>query len=330
MAPTALAFSIALHAGLGMWVGVRGEATRDASFREKSRIDAPDVWAGRGVDAPSAVPLDDTLVSVDTLTGADLPGGAESPEAPAPPAVIACPACAPTEAHSEAKPEPEPVSPAEPAGAPPPTTAERATQMPTRTARAPSTSRPEKQQAPSPPASLGSPSADAPGAATPSAAPAYGAEGLPIGVRHLPKAFWRALPKASYRMAEFRTLPVGKLGEARFTLSVSPEGKLGDVEYASDEEEQSVPRVIRRMLENTMILLRAGTFSVDPQKLAPGSVRFRVVVEVSDREPLGDGPVDDNMTSLGGTGEPPAPGRPGHRSFTLNSGRHVDAWIHLD
>jgi hypothetical protein len=148
-------------------------------------------------------------------------------------------------------------------------------------------------------------------------------------VRHLPKAFTRALSIADRSDPRWLTLPAGPAGEVRIELPVDDDGKLGELSYADENERDKLSPVVRHLLENTRLLLESGHFSLDPASLRAGVERLRVRVEVVERPATSDPDGDPNeLKEL--EYEPPARGKPGRGSFALNSGRRVIGWVYLE
>jgi hypothetical protein len=160
------------------------------------------------------------------------------------------------------------------------------------------------------------------------AAATFGASGLPAGVRHLPNAFTRALAIANRGDPRWQKLPFGRTGEARVRLVVNEQGELGELAYQDDLERDALAPVVRHLLDNTMLLLRAGRFSLDPRRLTAGVQRLRVVVEVGERADLNS--EGDPGELFGVAWEAPQTDKPGKSGFVLNSGRQITAWVWLE
>ncbi len=306
---SAIAVSAVLHGLLGMWVEVRGGA-RPAVEREVA-----DAWAGRGIEV-DAIPL------------ATAPATDASPEPPHTATAVApqkAPAN-PAEAHAEPpmitaaaepvkrerSPRTTPVKPMRRAN---PTNDATATNGASPTNRADDANPPNGVNDANPPSSASSET--------------FGAAGLPPGVRHLPKAFTRALSIADRGDPRWLTLPPGLAGEARVELPVGDDGKLGELSYPDETERDKLAPVVRHLLENTRLLLESGHFSLDPSNLRAGVERLRVRVEVVERLAASDPEGDPNeLKEL--EYEPPARGKPGRGSFALNSGRRVIGWVYLE
>ena len=301
----AVLLSLGLHAGVGMWVKVRGGSS-ESPPRER-----PDVWSGRGIEIEPA--------PIETEPGSIAPRASDDDATPAgnaaEHAVSIEPACVndcvPSSREHAAHPA-ERILPAKPK----PTATTSA--MPTASAMPPAA-----------PTSSSAASAASGTRATSEVAEPYGAVGLPPGVRGLPKAYARALSEGSYGIAEFRSAPVGTLCEARLAIPVGEDSRLGELEYESDEKRDALPRACRKMFDNVMIRLRAGQFSIDPSKLTAGTMRIHVSVAVSDEEPHLDAERDPKDL-WGESHEEPRRGRRGRSTFVLNSGRRVDAFIDLE
>jgi hypothetical protein len=301
----ALALSLGLHAGLGVWVKVRSANV------ERPEVAVRDVWAGRGIEIErtelEAAPLETTPSEA---TAAD--------EAPAPvEPTVGVEACVADCLTPEAKPRS-----AEKARAEKP----RATASVAARVTPPSTARTSVASAS---ASVTAPSAASSGSSATAVSDPFGAVGLPAGVRFLPKAYTRALNQGSWRVAGFRTVSTGKLCEARVSIAVGEDRKLGPLEYADERERDQLPALCRTMLENGHRLVAAGEFSLDPKRVESGVMRLRVEIEVSDGPAHSDAEHDPNEL-FSESQEPPSPGKRGRSTFILNSGRRIDAFIDIE
>jgi hypothetical protein len=234
-----------------------------------------------------------------------------------------------------------PAATAEPnvAAAPAPVDATPVTAPRTAVARPVSTARPAKRAATAPaggetpsgdvtsPQPAGTPpsgvAAQAEGAST---AAAFGAAGLPAGVRHLPRAFARAVALANRGDKAWRTIPPGVVGEASVALPVEANGALGSLEFDDARERDRLLPVVRRMLDNTVLLLASGRFSLNARELSGGVMRVRLRVEILEQSAMADPEVDPNELNAIDY-EPPQAGKPGHGAFLLNSGRRVICWV---
>jgi hypothetical protein len=148
--------------------------------------------------------------------------------------------------------------------------------------------------------------------------------GLPQGVRHLPYAFTRALPQASSGDESWASLPLGPVGEIEIIIPVGEDGKLGELSYADPKLAAKQAPAVRHAVERTMILLRAGTFSLSPNQLENGVQRLRIEFELSEVSSEGDG-VDHYQKGF----VAPSGGRPGRSIFVSSSGRRVEARVHV-
>ncbi|HEV8550711.1 MAG TPA: hypothetical protein VGQ57_16815 [Polyangiaceae bacterium] len=290
----ALVLSLALHAALGMWVKVRG---LDVSTTRP----VVDSWQGEGIEV-------DALASETRAAIA----------APTPVAAVAAP-----EAPATAVPSSREVRRLV-AKSPP---ARSASTEGTLTPRPHAASAATKNVAS--PADDAASSSNAPSGATSTTTAAFGAAGLPSGVRHLPKAFTRALGLASRGDPRWLALPPGTVGEARFHLAVDEEGRLGELEFDDAATRARLSPVVEHLLENTRLLLLSGRFSLDAASVRAGSQGLKVRVEIT--EARADVDSDADPTGLNELEyEAPRAGRPGHGSFRLNSGRRVIGWVYLD
>lgn len=329
MLRSALAVSAALHGLLGMWVEVRGSA--------RAPIEQPsvDAWAGRGIEVDT-VPLatETAPASADTPSGNTqqatraVAEGPASTHASAPePAVAPVEHMQPVRPHrtapsTDAAIRPRAVSATARSAAPAVAHTEPAT---VNTSRASASN--DAASSVNATSSANAPStANAPSGAS---GQTFGAAGLPPGVRHLPKAFTRALSVADRGDPRWLALPAGPAGEVRIELPVDEDGKLGDLTYPDETERDKLAPVVRHLLENTRLLLENGHFSLDPSMLRAGVERLRVRVEVV--EPPTTSVTDGDPNELKELEyEAPAHGKPGRGSFALNSGRRVIGWVYLE
>lgn len=224
------------------------------------------------------------------------PATAKSPsaEAPAPRAAHSPPSTEGTEA-TVPKPKPRP----KPQRKPDPKPLERA--GPTRDASTPS-------------AGAESTSSGAPAAGT------FGQEGLAPGVRRLGYAFTRAIPAASPADPAWRELPVGHVGTIRVELTVDEGNHLGELRlWHARPGEAAPPPVLQRMVERTLLLLRAGQFALSGSNAA-GSERLSIDVTIRDDEADAEGADVVVQKKFEGA----TPGRPGKAYFRYGSGRAVE------
>lgn len=331
---------------LGMHLAVIAAAFRaPAPPATPSSAPSPDVWSGQAFE-------------VDAISE---PGTARANTEPAPATRDAPPAAPPASPPSEDTAPPEAAAPAtankapsaraEPNGAEPkPSAAPKATAEPapepklkpprvspeptSRTPRAEARREAERKAA-SEASSAGEASstgeaAERLAAAAASAAPeggrgAFGMTGLPSGVRHLPYAFTRALPQASSGDEGWAALPLGPVGQVEIAIPVDAEGKLGALTYTEPQRAAEPPAPVRNAIERTLILLRAGTFSLASQKLEHGVQRLRIEFELSEVSSEGDSSVDHYQKGF----VPPKGGQPGRSIFVSSSGRRVEARIYV-
>jgi hypothetical protein len=183
--------------------------------------------------------------------------------------------------------------------------------------------RPKPARAPSAaaaaPAAKGSeaPTAGAPAAGT------FGQEGLAPGVRRLGYAFTRAIPAATPADSAWRELPAGHVGTIRIELEVDENNHLGALKrWQARPGEPAPPAVLQRMVERTLLLLRAGQFALSGSN-QPGSERLIIDVE------LRDGPADDEGTNdvVNKGFDGATPGHPGKAHFRYGTGRTFEAKV---
>lgn len=294
--------SLGLHGAAGMWVKVRSV---EVVPRPET---APDVWSGHGIA------IEEAEVDVAPSTGSAPASASDEPATnasdPQDHAVALEPVCG-VDCTPVAK-KPTPVE------------AERITQaLPKPTATS------AKATTPSAESTAAAPSSSMTTSTGTMSGEAFGAVGLPPGVRYLPKAYTRALNQGSWGVRGFATVAAGKLCDARFAIAVGADRRLGDIEYPDESARDAVPPLCRTMFENGLLLVRGGEFSLDPKTLDAGTMRLRVRVEISEGAPPPncDG---DPSKMCSESQETPAPGRRGRSTFILNSGRRVDAFIDLE
>jgi hypothetical protein len=152
---------------------------------------------------------------------------------------------------------------------------------------------------------------------------AFGAEGLPTGVRRLAVAFTRAVPAATSRDPVWLSLPVGSAGSVRVEIRVNEAGR---IVHTRTLESSSVPEHLSRLLDRTLLLLQHGRFAVSGVSAGDAEV-FRIDVQVSMKDPT-EGFEAGQVVRLG-FDPPDARGR-GKAFFTLGSGRHVEAAIRVE
>jgi hypothetical protein len=299
--------SVVLHVGAVALVAVQPAS-------EPHALPPPDRFVGSGIEI-DAVTLPSTVSE------------------PAPPAAQANPPSEPTTTAAPATTAPATTAPAAPA----PTTTAPATTAPAvpgpvavarpRSPRraTPVVTRPATAASSTNGASSATPAADSTPTTT---SGSFGASGLPPGVRHLPNAFTRALAIANRGDARWRNLPLGRAGEAHLRIPVTDEGALGELEFANTRERDELLPVVRHLLDNTLLLLKNGRFSLDARKERPGVAKLRVVVEIGERSGIDS--EGDPGELFGVAWEAPSGAKPGKSGFILNSGRQVTAWVWVE
>jgi len=261
-----------------------------------------------GVLRPVPVRPVNELPNSVAMLGNSIEVEAPTPELAATPAAPPAPEPVPVDVEvlpkeKEATVEGEPIEPPKPRSAPPRKRREKASPKPA----APSS------QASS--TAAAAPSSGAPAAGT------FGQEGLAPGVRRLGYAFTRAIPAATPADAEWRQLPAGHVGTIRIELEVDENNRLGPVkEWHARPGEPAPPAILRRMVERTLILLRAGQFALSGSN-QPGMERL--VIDVTLRDGMAEG---DNEAVEKGF-DPTTPGHPGRAYFRYGSGRSFEAKV---
>jgi len=148
--------------------------------------------------------------------------------------------------------------------------------------------KPKPKPVPSNNLAAATPGADAPTTGAP-AAGTFGQEGLAPGVRRLGYAFTRAIPAATPGDDAWRQLPIGHVGTIRIELEVDSDNHLGALKHwQARPGEPAPPAVLERMVERTLVLLRAGQFALSGSN-QPGSERLTIDVTLRDDAPEAEG-----------------------------------------
>lgn len=152
----------------------------------------------------------------------------------------------------------------------------------------------------------------------------FGQEGLAPGVRRLGYAFTRAIPAATPADSAWQELPAGHVGTIRIELEVDESNRLGALKrWQARPGEPAPPAVLQRLVERTLILLRAGQFALSGSN-QPGSERLTIDVTLQDEAADADSaPGDVVQKKFDGA----APGRPGKAYFRYGSGRAFEAKV---
>jgi hypothetical protein len=267
-------------------------------------------WAPRALkELPNSVAMVGNSIEVEAPTPelAATPGAAEPAAEPEPVDVKALPTEAPPEPAEKPVPAdlvdkvaPVAARPAKPRTAPKPVKAPSAV---TSSAAANASSE--------------APTTGAPAAGT------FGQEGLAPGVRRLGYAFTRAIPAATPADAEWRELPTGKVGTIRIELEVDENNRLGAMkQWRARAGEPAPPAVLTRMVERTLLLLRAGQFALSGSN-QPGTERL--VIEVQLRDEAAEGEGESVVVQKGFDGA--SPGHPGRAHFRYGNGRAFEAKV---
>ena len=244
---------------------------------------------------PNSIAMVGNSIEVEAPT----PEVAAAPATPQPETVDV--SALPAELDRKAEPDPGP--------APLPKPAPRPTRKPIRA--------PHPVAAPPP-----APGSDAPTSGAP-AAGTFGQEGLAPGVRRLGYAFTRAIPAATPADAAWRELPVGHVGTIRIELEVDESNHLGALKHwQARAGEPAPPAVLERMVERTLLLLRAGQFALSGSN-QPGSERLVIDVQLHDE--AADEDATDNVVNKGFDGA--TPNHPGKAHFRYGTGRTFEAKV---
>lgn len=290
-APLSVLVSLGLHAAV---VGALLLSRAQAAPPEPELV--PDVWHGNTVDIealPTAGPA--ALAAVDPALSAPEPAEPSATEpSPAAPSAITQPAPRPAPPAAEAPLEPD----AKPAPRP----------------------RRRRPVAPAAPAATGAAGGEE--TALGPAEPALGgAESeLPAGVRHLGKAFTRAITAATHKDPIWRGLPAGSQGEVTVRVELDAEGRISSTEV----EPTPLTGPLSNLVTRTLLLLRAGRFAL-ASGLGAGQETLSVSVRLFDEAPSAESEDPNQAHTLGF--EPPKATAPGRAYFVLGSGRRFEATV---
>lgn len=149
-----------------------------------------------------------------------------------------------------------------------------------------------------------------------------GALGLPPGVRHFAQAFTRALAAGSYGDPEWSELAPGNVGRAVVEVQVDGDGH---IEGLSFDPLIATPAIVKRMLDHTLLLLKAGTFSLDSVSVTPGTAHLSIDVSLTQQASPEPDAAPRELFEKGH--RPPTRAQAGYARFTLNSGRHMEAVV---
>ncbi len=289
---TSLLGSLGLHACAVLVLFV---AVRQTVAPPELPTARPDSWQGNAVEVDAVATPESTP---NIANGADSPlesaPNAAQPAAPTQPAVRT-----PEPADAPAPPKPKPKTRAKPA-----------------VAKVSSASGPEGAAE----TSTGSHEAK-----TAAATGAFGAEGLPIGVRSLPSAFARAIPPATGADPIWQTLPVGSQRPFTLMIRVDAEGHISEAKLLESHDGQEAPLQFVHLRDRVIALLGGGLFALQNNSVA-GTDLFRITITLSDRAVR----EESEPAELVERGfEPPRGQAPGRAYFTLASGRHFEAKIEV-
>ena len=296
---TSLLGSLGLHACavLVLLVAVRKPPPRPDTTPER-----PDAWQGNAVEVdavatPEATP--NIANAADAPTEATANAAPASATTPSPAAAEPALAATSTEATEPPKPKPRPrrKRTVAVAVAPPASGAEGAAE-----------------------ASTGS--HDASSAA---ATAAFGAQGLPIGVRSLPSALARAIPPATGADPIWQTLPTGAQRPFTLMVRIDAEGHISEARLIDAQGAHEPPAQFAHFRDRVVALLGGGLFALQNNSVA-GTDLFRITITLSDRAVR----QDSEPAELVERGfEPPRGKAPGRAYFTLASGRHFEASVEV-
>lgn len=161
-----------------------------------------------------------------------------------------------------------------------------------------------------------------------SSAGALGAAGLPPGLRQLPVAFTRVLPRAAVGDQRLTKQKLGTVGEIRFTLVLDATGRIVRADYAA-----GASVLLQDLVERTLRFLGKGQFALAPEPTSEDLAGRQPVVVRLSLSQVAASEGDPVATRALGF-EPPRgkPGGPrvGRGYFELESGLRLDAEVEFE
>lgn len=159
----------------------------------------------------------------------------------------------------------------------------------------------------------------------PAASPSAGTAGADPGVANLAKAFAKAVTAATHKDPTWDELPLGSAGSVRVAVHVDAEGR---IERSLVAERDEAPAHLVKLVDRTLLLLRAGRFALSKGEAKAGSETLRIEVTLSSVEAQED--YEDPRHTVAMGFEPPRPGQPGRAYFVHAAGRRFDAKISIE
>lgn len=308
----ALLVSVGLHAAL-LLLPILGRLHTTAPPREPATLPNSVAMVGNSIEVEAPTP--DLAATPAAPPPAPEPVDLSAlPAAPAPAPLTASTTDREPRAHDPARAR-EPDAP--PTPSPPPRRAKPAHKP------KPATPLAAEPNAAAPASSMAAAGTEASSSGKP-AAGTFGQEGLAPGVRRLGYGFARTIPPATKGDPAWLELPVGHVGTIRIELEVDANNRLGPVKrWQARPGEPPPPAVLERLVERTLILMRAGQFALSGSN-DPGTERLLIDVEVRDEAADDEG--DKNVVQLKFDAAT-TPGQPNKAYFRYGTGRAVVAKV---
>ena len=155
--------------------------------------------------------------------------------------------------------------------------------------------------------------------------PSAGTSGSAPSVANLAKAFAKAVTAATHKDPTWDDLPIGAAGAASVVIVIDGEGR---IERSVVSKRDELPAHISRLVDRTLLLLRAGRFALSKAEAKAGSETLRIEVTLSSVEPEED--YEDPRHTVAMGFDPPRPGVPGRAYFVHAAGRRFDAKISIE
>lgn len=155
--------------------------------------------------------------------------------------------------------------------------------------------------------------------------PTAGTAGTDPGVANLAKAFAKAVTAATHKDPTWDELPLGAAGVVRVAIHVAEDGR---IEQSLISKRDETPAHLVRLIDRTLLLLRAGRFALSTSEAKAGTETLRIEVTLSSVEAQED--YEDPRHTVAMGFDPPRPSQAGRAYFVHAAGRRFDAKISIE
>ena len=152
----------------------------------------------------------------------------------------------------------------------------------------------------------------------------FGAAGVDVRERRLPKAFTRALPVAIGAESGWWRHHQGSLGRVQFDVTLDSSGKIEQVSVKDEGKHVFLTRVVRRVAG----LLAVGTFALPAFSSSSARQRFELRLDFEEGVPSSITTADPGDLVEKGW-EPPSDGGPGKAIIRDALGHTMRAFLHV-